>query len=53
MNIAAGVGLILTYAYGVYDGGRGYSRVSRERAFAPYLAPTANGGAGFGIVGTF
>ncbi|HEY4244583.1 MAG TPA: hypothetical protein VGM88_32440 [Kofleriaceae bacterium] len=52
INIAAGIGLILTYAYGVYDGGRGYSRISRERSFAPYVAPMA-GGAGFGLVGRF
>jgi hypothetical protein len=49
LNITAGVGLILTYAYGVYDGVRGYRRESRERALAPYAMPTPTGGAVFGV----
>ncbi len=38
INIAAGVGLILTYAYGVYDGVSGY----RARSYL-YVAPETNG----------
>jgi hypothetical protein len=49
LNITAGVGLILTYAYGVWDGVRGYRRESRERALAPYAMPTANGGTVMGV----
>ena len=48
LNITAGVGLIVTYVYGVYDGVRGYRRESRERALAPYATST-NGGAVFGV----
>ncbi len=40
LNITAGVGLILTYVYGVYDGVRGYGRPRRERALAPYATST-------------
>ena len=36
INITAGVGLILTYVYGVYDGVRGYRRESRERSLVPF-----------------
>ncbi|HEY5950421.1 MAG TPA: hypothetical protein VIV40_33250 [Kofleriaceae bacterium] len=42
LNITAGVGLILTYAYGVYDGIRGYRRDTRERSLVPY-ASSSNG----------
>jgi len=48
LNITAGVGLILTYAYGVYDGIRGYRRDSRERALLPY-ATSSNGTAMVGV----
>lgn len=48
LNIAAGVGLIVTYLYGVYDGVRGYRRETRERALVPYAAST-DGGAMFGV----
>jgi hypothetical protein len=40
LNITAGVGLILTYVYGVYDGVRGYGRARRERALVPYASST-------------
>jgi hypothetical protein len=40
LNITAGVGLILTYVYGVYDGVRGYGRPRRERTLAPYATST-------------
>ncbi len=42
LNMTAGVGLILTYAYGVYDGIRGYRRDTRERALVPF-ASSSNG----------
>lgn len=48
INITAGVGLIVTYVWGVYDGVRGYRRKSREAALAPYATPT-NGGATVGV----
>jgi hypothetical protein len=47
LNIATGVGFIFTYAYGVYDGIRGYRRESRERALVPYVT-TSNG---YSVVG--
>lgn len=37
INIASGIGFWLVYAYGVYDGIRGYRRVSRERQLRPYV----------------
>lgn len=48
LNIAAGVGLIVTYVYGVYDGVRGYRRDSRERAIVPY-ATSSNGESVIGL----
>ena len=51
-NIASGIGLILTYAYGVYDGVRGYRRRSREQAVQPFVAGTRNAGVA-GIAGRF
>jgi hypothetical protein len=44
LNITAGVGLILTYAYGVYDGVRGYGRSRRERILVPYATATNTSG---------
>ncbi len=46
----AGMGLILTYVYGVYDGVSSYRRQTREQAFVPYATPTNNGGV-VGVVG--
>jgi hypothetical protein len=40
LNITAGVGLIITFAYGVYDGVRGYRQDTRERALVPYASST-------------
>lgn len=40
LNITAGVGLIVTYVYGVYDGVRGYGRSRRERTLVPYATST-------------
>lgn len=48
INITAGVGLIVTYVYGVYDGVRGYGRARRERSLVPYASST-NGGAAVGL----
>ena len=48
LNIATGVGLIVTYVYGVYDGIRGYRRETRERTLAPYASST-NGTAVIGV----
>ena len=39
INIATGIGLIVTYAWGVYDGVSGYRKRSREQAVQPYVAP--------------
>lgn len=49
INIVAGVGLIVSYAYGVYDGMSDYVR--RPRA-TPYVAPVEGGGT-IGIRGSF
>lgn len=51
VNVVAGVGLILTYAYGVYDGASGYRRQRRER-MQPAIAPVAGGGV-VGIAGSW
>jgi hypothetical protein len=48
INITAGVGLIVTYVWGVYDGVRGYRRSRREGSLAPYATST-NTGATFGV----
>lgn len=52
LNITAGVGLILTYAFGVWDGVRGYRRETRAREIQPYTSST-NGGAIVGVHLTF
>jgi hypothetical protein len=49
VNIGSGVGLILTYAYGVYDG---FSNYARKETIQPFVAPV-NGGATVGVGGTF
>jgi hypothetical protein len=48
INITAGVGLIVTYVWGVYDGIRGYRRARREGTLAPYATST-NTGSTFGV----
>jgi hypothetical protein len=35
-NVASGIGVILIYAYGVFDGVRGYRQRSREQAIQPF-----------------
>ncbi|MBX3162499.1 MAG: hypothetical protein KF773_41430 [Deltaproteobacteria bacterium] len=52
VNLVTGAGLILTYAYGVWDGVRGYRRRSRE-TMQPYVATSPSGDALFGIAGRF
>jgi len=52
VNVVAGLGLIATYLYGVYDGVSGYRRRDREQSFAPYATST-NTGTVFGITGSF
>lgn len=52
VNVIAGMGLLATYLYGVYDGVSGYRRHAREQAVAPYATPT-NDGAVLGITGSF
>lgn len=49
INIVSGIGLIVTYAYGVYDGVSGYRRRSERQ---PFLMPTSGGGV-VGITGSF
>jgi hypothetical protein len=49
INIASGVGLILTYAYGVYDGVKGYRRRESPQ---PFVAPASGGGV-VGVAGQF
>jgi hypothetical protein len=49
LNIVAGVGLIATYLYGVYDGVRTYRRNSE---LMPFAMPAGNGGV-VGLTGTF
>jgi hypothetical protein len=52
LNILSGVGLIATYAYGVYDGVSGYRRRTREQAIQPFVMSTS-GGSVIGIGGSF
>ena len=49
VNIASGIGLILTYGFGVYDGVKGYRR---KESIQPFVAP-ASGGATVGVFGSF
>lgn len=51
-NIVSGIGAILAYAYGVYDGVQGYRRRSREYAFEPFASISASSGV-VGITGSF
>ena len=52
VNIASGIGLILTYGFGVYDGVKGYRR---KESMQPFVAPPSAGGGGavFGVLGSF
>jgi hypothetical protein len=51
-NIASGVGFWLVYAYGVYDGIRGYRRISREQELRPYVSVSTEHSV-FGVAGRF
>jgi len=48
VNIATGVGLILTYSFGVYDGISNY----RRREVQPFVMPASGGGV-VGVTGAF
>ncbi|HEU4733884.1 MAG TPA: hypothetical protein VFT22_38590 [Kofleriaceae bacterium] len=52
INIASGIAFWALYAFGVYDGIRGYRRVSRELAVQPYIHVSTEGG-GLGLSGSF
>lgn len=49
VNIASGIGMILTYGYGVYDGVKGYRR---KETVQPFVAPASGGGV-VGVFGAF
>ncbi len=49
INIVSGIGLIVSYVYGVYDGVSGYRRRSER---TPFVMPTSGGGV-VGIGGSF
>ena len=49
VNIASGIGLILTYGFGVYDGVKGYRR---KESIQPFAAPASGGGV-VGVFGSF
>ncbi|MDB4960922.1 MAG: hypothetical protein JWP01_921 [Myxococcales bacterium] len=52
INLVTGVGLIATYAYSVYDGVKGYRRITREERIVPFV--TASSSDSFiGVAGTF
>jgi hypothetical protein len=59
-NIASGIGVLVVYAYGVYDGVRDYRRHSRELTMQPFVATSSDLGSGtgsgqrvFGVMGSF
>jgi hypothetical protein len=52
INMASGIAFWVVYAYGVYDGIRGYRRISREQAIQPYASMSSKGHV-FGILGRF
>jgi hypothetical protein len=52
INIASGIGLMITYAFGVYDGVQGYRQHAREQAIQPFAA-TSTEGSVLGITGSF
>ncbi len=53
INAVSGVGAILTYAYGVYDGVKNYRRRTRERSMQPFVSSTTHGDALLGVAGSF
>jgi hypothetical protein len=52
INMASGIAFWVVYAYSVYDGIRGYRRISREQAIRPYASASSEGHV-FGILGRF
>ncbi|MEJ7599211.1 MAG: hypothetical protein WKG01_14990 [Kofleriaceae bacterium] len=50
LNVASGIGLIVTYVYGMYDGVTGYRRRTREQQ--PFVMPVSGGGV-VGLSGSF
>jgi len=52
LNAVSGVGLILTYAYGVIDGAVVYKRRTRERAVQPFITTSRDSGF-IGVAGQF
>lgn len=52
INIASGIAFWAVYVYGVYDGIRGYRRVSREQVVQPSVTLSAGSNV-FGIAGSF
>jgi len=53
VNVVGGVGAILTYAFGVYDGVKNYRRRTREQSMQPFVSTTAHGESLFGVAGIF
>jgi len=51
-NIASGIGFWLVYAFGVYDGIRGYRRVSQEQSVQPFVTISTESRT-FGVMGRF
>jgi hypothetical protein len=51
VNLASGIGALLTFGYGVYDGVSGYRRNTRESA-TPYVSSSGND-AFIGVAGAF
>lgn len=51
-NIASGIGFLLAYAYGVYDGVQGYRQRSRERVVRPFVGVSSDGHV-VGVSGSF
>jgi hypothetical protein len=51
-NVATGIGVILIYAYGVFDGVRGYRRRSRQNSLRPFATISPSSSV-VGVNGTF
>jgi len=51
-NIASGIGFLLVYAFGVYDGVQGYRQRSRERIVRPFVDVSSESRV-LGLSGTF
>jgi len=52
VNLVSGIGLVVTYVFGVYDGVQGYRQHSREQAIQPFVTASA-GGSVLGVAGSF